>query len=208
MSINNATYAASPYGTPGLNYGQQTTLGQLGGLGNNQVAGLLQSMVQLLQSVAPLLQALSSRLQSNLPALQLGNQLQGAAGYGNQFPGGNLTSFNFNPSAQFGNPTQFGSPAQFGNPAQFGTPVLGMPAQFGTPVLGTPAQFGTPVMGMPVQFGTPAPFSVNASAQFGNLTPQAALSWAQAYGGPNMQQSDIQQGMNLYSVFNTGSRMF
>jgi len=199
MNVNNATFAANPYATQGLNFDQQTSLGQLGGLGNSPVAGLLQSVVQLLQSVGPLLQALGNRLQSNQPALQLGNQLQGATGYGNQFPGGNLTAFNFNTPPQFGNPTQFSNPAQFGNPAQ-----LGNPAQFGTPVqLGMPVQYGTPV-----QYGNPTSFSVNSPAQFGNLSRESALNWAQTYGGPNMQQSDVTQGMNLYSIFNSGNRMF
>jgi hypothetical protein len=77
QSLQSGALAANP---------QATGLGQPNGLGNNSpVAGLLQSVVQLLQSVAPLLQALGSRLQSNQPALQLGNQLQGATGYGNQF---------------------------------------------------------------------------------------------------------------------------
>jgi len=187
---------------------QTSALGQPNGLGNSPIAGLLQSVVQLLQAVTPLLQALGNRMQPNQTAMQFSNQL---GGFNNPMLG----------NQQFGNPA-LGTPAYgaqpYGNltafgansPAQFGNPALGTPA-YGSPVLGTPA-YGNPALGTPAYgaqpYNTLTSFSVNSPAQFGNMTPQAALGWAQTYGGPNMQQSDIQQGMNLYSIFNSGSRMF
>jgi hypothetical protein len=219
MTVNSVGYPSS-YGTPGLGQAiqsgltltsgmaslgsmllqslqsgasvanpQTSMLGQPNGLGNSPIAGLLQSVVQLLQAVTPLLQALGNRMQPNQTAMQFSNQL---GGFNNPMLG----------NQQFGNP-------QFGNP-QFGAPQFGAP-QFGTPQFGN-QQFGNPVLGTPAYGAQPysnlTSFSVNSPAQFGNMTPQAALGWAQAYGGPNMQQSDIQQGMNLYSIFNSGSRMF
>jgi len=209
MTVNSVGYPSS-YGTPGLGQAiqsgltltsgmaslgsmllqslqsgasvanpQTSMLGQPNGLGNSPIAGLLQSVVQLLQAVTPLLQALGNRMQPNQTAMQFSNQL---GGFNNPMLG----------NQQFGNP-QFGAP-------QFGAPQFGNP-QFGNPVLGTPAYGAQPYSNL-------TSFSVNSPAQFGNMTPQAALGWAQAYGGPNMQQSDIQQGMNLYSIFNSGSRMF
>ena len=73
---------------------------------------------------------------------------------------------------------------------------------------------GVPATGIPVGTGgmaTGIPISASPTltlAPQGGVTPQAALTWAQTYGGPNLQTQDLMQGMNLYSLFTSGRKMF
>jgi len=61
---------------------------------------------------------------------------------------------------------------------------------------------------------TPTPASLAAvpgkviGVDIGAGNQAAALAWAKANGGPTMTQADMTQGMNLYSIFNNGQRMF
>lgn len=73
---------------------------------------------------------------------------------------------------------------------------------------------GVPGIGIPVGAGgvaTGIPIAASPTLMLtpqGGVTPQAALTWAQTYGGPNLQTQDLMQGMNLYSLFTSGRKMF
>lgn len=200
---------------------------QLGGLG-----GLLQSMTQLLSAVMPLMQALSGGLGANPNAMQFANQMPGAGmGIGPQLRPQMPMAY----PTPMGMPQQF--PTQMGMPGNglmgvgpsltnaFGAAggalgglaggALGGPvgATLGSTLGGAAgtvagtvlaSELGMPTTGRPGANG----FSVNTPVQIGGMSPQSALSWAITNGGPNVQASDIMQGMQLYSIFNTGNRMF
>lgn len=189
-------------GAPGLGAPGLGGPGQLPGAngGMNGLAGLLQSFAGLLQSITPLLQALSGAgFGANRPAQQIGNQ----------FPGGGL---GVGPAISglggLGAPGGLGNAgAQIG--AAVGGAIAGAPgAQIGAAIGGAAGTAAGAALG-----GTPGVntgFTPVATVGIGNgsMTADAARSWALANGGRNQTVDDIRQGMNLYSIFNSGDRMF
>lgn len=204
--------------------------GGLGGLG-----GLLQSFAQLLQSMTPLLQALGNGgLGANGPASQLAGGLGGGLGAtplaqaGGQLGAAAGHALGGAPGAQVG--SAIGAAAgnalagAVGHPA---TPLAAAPlaqagsqigAAVGNAIAGAPgAQVGAAVgaaagTALGAATGTPTAATpgfttnaVNTSATLGNMTPDAARQWALANGGENMTAKDVNQGMALYSIFNTGN---
>lgn len=199
--------------------------GGLGGLG-----GLLQSFAQLLQSMTPLLQALgNSGLGANRPASQLANGLGGGLGgsplgqAGGQLGAAAGNAFGGAPGAQLGGaigaaagnalagaaglPLGANPLAQAGSQigAAVGNAIGGAPgAQVGAAVgaaAGTALAAGVPTAATPGYTSN----AVNTSATLGNMTPDAARAWALANGGENMTAKDVNQGVALYSIFNTGN---
>jgi len=182
-------------GTPGLGSTQS---------GGNGLAGLLQSLTQLLSAVTPLLQALSGGMGANQPATQFASQLPGnGMGIGPQVrPASTM------PMSTATLPSALGAAGQTLGTVAGG--ALGGPT--GAAVGGALGGAAGTIAGTAInaELGVPAnnTFSANTPAQIGGMSRQSALAWAQANGGANMQASDITQGMNLYSIFNTGNRMF
>ena len=180
-------------GTPGLGSTQS---------GGNGLAGLLQGLTQLLSAVTPLLQALSGGMGANQPATQFASQLPGnGMGIGPQ-----VRPTTTMPTSTL--PTALGAAGQTLGTVAGG--ALGGPT--GAAVGGALGGAAGTIAGTAInaELGVPAnnTFSANTPAQIGGMSRQSALAWAQANGGANMQASDITQGMNLYSIFNTGNRMF
>ncbi|HEY9109047.1 MAG TPA: hypothetical protein VIN58_20395 [Roseateles sp.] len=208
-------------------------LGGLGGAGG--LGGLLQSFAQLLQSMTPLLQALGNGgLGANGPASQLAGGLGGGLGAsplaqaGGQLGAAAGHALGGAPGAQVGGAIGAAAGnALAGAVSHTATPPGAAPlaqagsqigAAVGNAVAGAPgAQVGAAVgaaagAALGAATGTPAaatptftPNAVNTSATLGNMTPDAARQWALANGGDNMTAKDVQQGVALYSIFNTGS---
>jgi hypothetical protein len=126
-----------------------------------------------------------------------GNALAGATGLPTSPVGQPVVGLGANPLAQAG--------SQIG--AAVGNAIAGAPgAQVGAAVgaaAGTAlgVTTGTPVAANPGYTSN----AVNTSAVLGNMTPDAARQWALANGGENMTAKDVNQGVALYSIFNTGS---
>lgn len=192
-------------GIPGTTPSVGGTPGTTGtqGLGQNGLGGLMQSLMELMQALQPLMQALGNRMGGANPM---------ANNVANQLGGGGQTSFG--QAYGVGNPTQ---PFPFQPAYQSFAQNQGIGAFQPTQSAGFPQTFqsaGYPQTFQPVYQTQQVPtmpydsFSVNAPAMLGVNNQTSALQWAQMYGGANQTQSDLQQGMNLYSIFNTGSRMF
>lgn len=192
-------------GIPGTTPSVGGTPGTTGtqGLGQNGLGGLMQSLMELMQALQPLMQALGNRTGGANPM---------ANNVANQLGGGGQTSFG--QAYGVGNPTQ---PFPFQPAYQSFAQNQGIGSFQPTQSAGFPQTFqsaGYPQTFQPVYQTQQVPtmpydsFSVNAPAMLGVNNQTSALQWAQMYGGANQTQSDLQQGMNLYSIFNTGSRMF
>lgn len=184
-------------GTPGTTPSVGGTPGTTGtqGLGQNGLGGLMQSLMELMQALQPLMQALGNSTGGANPM---------ANNVANQLGGGGQTSFG--QAYGVGNPTQpFPSQPAYQSFAQNqGVGTFYQPTQSaGYPQTFQPVYQTQQVPTMPYDS-----FSVNAPAMLGVNNQTSALQWAQMYGGANQTQADLQQGMNLYSIFNTGSRMF
>lgn len=203
MNVLRSAQQAPSMGTPGLGTPGLGTPG-LGGPGQvpgsnglGGIAGLLQSFAGLLQSVAPLLQALSgNNFGANGPAQQLGNQ----------FPGGGL---GVGPAVSGLGGGLGNAGAQIGS--AIGGAVGGVPgAQLGASIGNVAGTAAGVALGANGVNGLNNGFVPVATVGIGSgvMTTDAARAWALANGGANQTASDIQQGMNLYSIFNTGDRMF
>ena len=209
-------------------------LGGLGGL-LQSFAQLLQSMTPLLQALgngglgangpasqlagglggglgaSPLAQAggqlgaVAGNALGGAPGAQLGSAIGAAAGNALAGAAGLPTSAVGHPATPLGAAPLAQAGSQIG--AAVGNAIAGAPgAQVGAAV---GAAAGT---ALGVATGTPAAATpgftanaVNTSATLGNMTPDAARQWALANGGENMTAKDVQQGVALYSIFNTGS---
>lgn len=189
--------------------------------GANGLGGLLQSLTQLLSALTPLLQALTGGMGANPNAMQFANQLPGAGmGIGPQIrpqmpqqfptqmgmPGNNLMGVGPSlPNALGAAGGTLGGLAGGAVAGPVGASVGSTLGSAAGTVAGTAlaSELGVPTTGMPGGLT-----SVNTPAQFGGMSREAALGWAVMNGGPNMQANDITQGMNLYSIFNSGNRMF
>jgi hypothetical protein len=178
-----------------------------GGLGANRPATQLANGLTGGLGTSPLGQAGSQfgaaagNVLGGAPGAQLGSILGGAAG--NALAGAAglpTTPVGANPLVNAG--SQIG--ALVGN-ALGGAPGAQLGAQLGA-TAGAAASGALAAAGVPTTV-TPGftPNSVNTPAMFGNMTPEAARAWALANGGENMTAKDVNQGVALYSIFNTGS---
>ena len=186
-----------PGGAPGLGapgLGAPGLGGPQGAQGAGQgLQGILQSVVQLLQALTPLLQALgggglgglgTANPLANSVASQLGGLgggLGGALGGGLGGLGGGL-------------PTP---PQAFGQQPFAASPYGASPY----------AQQPFTAFQQPYAGGVASPYNASfAQTPFTSLnqpfTQTDALNWAQTYGGPNLSQSELTQGVNLFNIFN------
>ena len=197
--------------TPGLG-------GPGGAQGGNGMLGLLQSLVQLMQAIAPLMQALGNGNMggANRPAGQLAGQFPcGGLGVGQQLPAGGGVATGIPVGLPVGGGLGVGPQVSASGSA---AGSIGINSPLGNLTIAGGANgsvsAGVPGIGIPVGAGgvsTGIPISASPTLMLtpqGGVTPQAALTWAQTYGGPNLQTQDLMQGMNLYSLFTSGRKMF
>jgi hypothetical protein len=168
------------------------------GLGGPQGAGqglqgILQGVVQLLQALTPLLQALgggglgglgTANPLANSVASQLGGGLGGGLGAG---LGGGLGGLGG------------GIPA-------YPQPFAQQPS-VASPYTQSFAQQPFTAFQQPYAGGTASPYNASfAQTPFTSLnqpfTQTDALNWAQTFGGPNLSQKELTQGVNLFNIFN------
>lgn len=184
-------------GTPGLGTPGLGTPGLGGPQGAGQgLQGILQSVVQLLQALTPLLQALGGGGlgglgNANPLASSVANQLGGGLGGGLGGLGGGLGGLG-------GGIPAYQQP--FGQ-----QPFAASP--YASPYTQSYAQQPFTAFQQPYAGGVASPYNASFAQQpFTSLnqpfTQVDALNWAQTYGGPNLSQSELTQGVNLFNIFN------
>lgn len=209
MNLMRASQQAPSAAAPSTTSAPQPFNSGLGAIG-----GLLQSFAGLLQSMAPLLQSLSGTngFGTNAPAQKIGVQLApvglstplasaGAAG-GVAAPGG-LSNAGAQIGAAVGGALGGPAGAQIG--AVIGSVAGGVAGTALSAATGNPAAAGIAgATGLP---NTGSPFTTIGIGS-GAMTADAARAWALANGGVTQTAAETRQGMNLYSIFNSGNRMF
>jgi hypothetical protein len=168
--------------------------------GANQFGGILQQLMQLLQMLVPMIQQLANGRgpQANVPAMNVANQLPQASA-----------------PSPLGSPGT--APAAGRQAAVPMVPVIAMvpasalqtgaiPVQPGatTPLLGGAPVAAAPIAAAPVQSALdPAGWS---TVQLGANSPEAAMAWVhETLAGRSISAADMQQGIDLYNIFNSGT---